>query len=238
MRGITEQPTSRAVLDIVVGRGSRSAVVAQYGGGDFLTFDRHYDGSISFAIGDVSAKGVVGDEQAMRLCRAAQIAMMLSRRAGSIVETVSDVFYREIAPQGDEYSACVAAGTIDPKRGTLSYAAAGTEAAIVVRDARRHEHLGPTGPLLVAAATPAFDEMLISFDAGDTLLLFTDGVVEARDRDGRLFGTSGLMRLVCRSLARGETPSCAELLSDVDRYCEGAYRDDATLAVVQARATE
>ena len=78
--------------EISISHGSRSAAPISHGG-CFLTFARNHEGSLSFAIGDVSAKGIAGVRQARDLCRAARMAMMLTRRASPILESVSEVFH-------------------------------------------------------------------------------------------------------------------------------------------------
>jgi serine phosphatase RsbU (regulator of sigma subunit) len=223
-----------SATEISISHGYRAAADVRHSGGDFLTFASNHDGTLSFAIGDVSAKGMAGDQQARQLCRAARMAMMLTRRASPILESVSEAFYRLIAPQSDEYSACVAAGTFDPRGSVLHYAAAGTEAAIVVRNLANHEHLGPTGPLIGASQAVSFGEVSVPFESGCALLLFTDGIVESRGSDGKLLGTCGLMQLVRRSIEKRIVPCSSQLLHEVDRHCHGAYRDDATLAIALA----
>jgi sigma-B regulation protein RsbU (phosphoserine phosphatase) len=229
-----QEACTRSSLRVTISQGQRLAIDPQRSGGDFFTTVRHVDGTVSFAIGDLSAKGPAGEEQAHCLCEAARIAMALTRRARPILEFVSEAFHQHIAPQGNEFTAFVAAGTLDPENALLHYAAAGGEAAIVVRNPSNHEHLGPTGPLIGLSSASRFDEVTVPFESGSALLLFTDGVLESRDSEGYLLGTSGLMHLIRRSVMRQLVPSSRRLLCEIDRYCSGAYRDDATLAIVLA----
>ncbi|HEV8055247.1 MAG TPA: PP2C family protein-serine/threonine phosphatase, partial [Nocardioidaceae bacterium] len=72
-------------------------------------------------------------------------------------------------------------------------------------------------------------------EPGDRLLLYTDGVVEARDADGEFFGTERLVEFVIREAAAGRP--AAETMRRVNlailEHQEGALQDDATTVMVE-----
>jgi serine phosphatase RsbU (regulator of sigma subunit) len=76
----------------------------------------------------------------------------------------------------------------------------------------------------------AFDVVEMSLEPGDGLLLYTDGVLDARDADGHEFGEARLRHLLERESASGEEP--AELLRrvihSVLNHHPGRLRDDAS----------
>jgi len=72
---------------------------------------------------------------------------------------------------------------------------------------------------------------------GDALVLYTDGITEARDGDGELFGLGRLIDFVTRELA-ARTPAAEmmrRLIHTIVRYENGDLRDDATAAMLQWR---
>jgi sigma-B regulation protein RsbU (phosphoserine phosphatase) len=74
-------------------------------------------------------------------------------------------------------------------------------------------------------------------EPGDTLVLYTDGITEARDASGTLFGTDRLSRFLLDGLGRG-TPSpevMRRLIMEIVSYEDGELRDDATAAMLQWR---
>ncbi|WP_067498813.1 PP2C family protein-serine/threonine phosphatase [Actinoplanes sp. TFC3] len=80
---------------------------------------------------------------------------------------------------------------------------------------------------------PSVTEVLL--EPGDTLVLYTDGITEARSADGELFGVDRLGEFVCAQLST-RTPAAEMmrcLIHEIVSYENGELRDDATAAVVQ-----
>jgi serine phosphatase RsbU (regulator of sigma subunit) len=74
-------------------------------------------------------------------------------------------------------------------------------------------------------------------EAGDTLVLYTDGITEARDRDGELFGLDRLTEFITDELARRTPPAetMRRLIHTIVSYENGELRDDATAALLRWR---
>jgi sigma-B regulation protein RsbU (phosphoserine phosphatase) len=130
---------------------------------------------------------------------------------------------------------------LDLSTGQLRYLNAGHPAPVLLREGRqvrsleggRRPPLGRVATLLpeTAAAAPAQEQL----QPGDRLLLFSDGVVEAGDRDGGDFGVERLVDLAERSAAAGlPAPETLRRLSHaVQEHQDGVLRDDATLMLVE-----
>jgi serine phosphatase RsbU (regulator of sigma subunit) len=74
-------------------------------------------------------------------------------------------------------------------------------------------------------------------DAGDTLVLSTDGIVEAFDASGAQYGAERLEALVLRHGRQSAQELCAGVREDLERHCKDCVRqDDLTLLVVKATA--
>jgi len=73
----------------------------------------------------------------------------------------------------------------------------------------------------------------------DAVLLYTDGVIEARTPDGQLFGLDRLADLLEREAASGQPPDeqLRRLVRAVLDHQAGGLRDDATLLLVQWTGT-
>jgi serine phosphatase RsbU (regulator of sigma subunit) len=74
-------------------------------------------------------------------------------------------------------------------------------------------------------------------EPGDTLVLYTDGITEARDVTGALFGPDRLADFLLADLAKGTLPPeiMRRLIHTIISYEEGELRDDATAAMIQWR---
>jgi sigma-B regulation protein RsbU (phosphoserine phosphatase) len=124
-------------------------------------------------------------------------------------------------------------GVLDPTTGLLLFANGGHEYPMLVNSAGVKGQLATTGPLVGLFPGAHFDIRTVCIEPGDTLVAFTDGVTEARNSQGELFGCERLCTLLERPVS-----TAAELLgriqADVEEYTGGADpSDDITLLAVR-----
>ena len=75
-----------------------------------------------------------------------------------------------------------------------------------------------------------YREGSVQLQEGDTLVLYTDGVIEARGAEGAFFGEEGLRDTVLSSAAQGSTSLAEDILLAVEAFTENKLDDD--IAVV------
>jgi len=75
----------------------------------------------------------------------------------------------------------------------------------------------------------------LQLEPGDQILLYTDGVVEARGHDGEMFGLERFVEFIIRATAGGERApeTLRRLIQDIRDYQEGHFTDDATIMLIQ-----
>jgi sigma-B regulation protein RsbU (phosphoserine phosphatase) len=123
-------------------------------------------------------------------------------------------------------------GVLDPVTGALVYVNGGHEPPIIFGADGVKLELRPTGPVVGIFSEFDFAVGEAQLESGDTLFMFTDGVTEARNSDGGLFGTERLHRLLEQpqetaiALLDHTTAALQEFQSDV-----GQSDDIAMLAV-------
>jgi serine phosphatase RsbU (regulator of sigma subunit) len=88
-------------------------------------------------------------------------------------------------------------GVLDPKSGHLSYANAGHDLPCRRHDGQADE-LRATGMPLGLMPGTAYEEKEIELDAGEAALFYSDGLVEAHDPEGEMFGFPRLRALVAK----------------------------------------
>ncbi|MBX6390724.1 MAG: serine/threonine-protein phosphatase [Frankia sp.] len=101
------------------------------------------------------------------------------------------------------------------------------------------EQLISTGPLLssIVAGPGVWRTGRLRLHAGDVLFVYTDGLVEARDADGRLFGQQRLVEELTRVAGRSPERLLADVFAAVRRYSPGRPSDDRTaIALSLARS--
>ena len=125
-------------------------------------------------------------------------------------------------------------GELDLPRRKLTYTNAGHNPPIMMRSNGECVRLVEGGCVVGVFAGSLYSEDEIQFCAGDKLLLFTDGVTEARDEFGEEFGEQRLQD--CLRSYRGH--NAAELrtliLNEVKEFCADSFDDDAAMMVVIA----
>ena len=80
-------------------------------------------------------------------------------------------------------------------------------------------------------------EVAVDLEPGDVLVHYTDGLVEAEDRSGAAYGTSGLERSVLAAAGLSAEAVLEHIIADVERFCAGKpLADDLTVVVVRFEA--
>jgi Stage II sporulation protein E (SpoIIE) len=139
----------------------------------------------------------------------------------------------------DERYVTAVIAQLDLETGRLSWISAGHPPPLVIRDGRLSRTLTapPGAPLGIPLDGPSPTVVQESLQPGDLLLLYTDGLTEARHPDGQMFTVLGLGEFIEREAAAGQTaPETLRRLRHaiVDRQ-PGQLKDDATAVLVEWR---
>jgi serine phosphatase RsbU (regulator of sigma subunit) len=68
---------------------------------------------------------------------------------------------------------------------------------------------------------------------GQRLVLYTDGISEARSPDGQFLGAEGIVHILDRHAGEALRPFCAHVVAEVAAYQQHELRDDVTMVVLQ-----
>jgi serine phosphatase RsbU (regulator of sigma subunit) len=124
---------------------------------------------------------------------------------------------------------------LDPKSGSLRYANAGHDLPYVWHGGDA-EQLRARGMPLGLMPGMSYEEKEIVLDAGNSALFYSDGLVEAHDREGEMFGSPRLRALVAE---HGEDPSLGDSLLEELYFFTGEgweQEDDITLLTIRRSA--
>ena len=223
-------------------------------GGDWWSFFHVAHGQVLVLVGDVTGHGVpttlitasvnaccdelqrtTAEMRRMQAEDDSCIKEYLERR-GSLAYLLSHL-NRTIAKVGrGHFLMTFSAALVDSNRNVLTYASAGHEAGLLVRgEAGDVEalHVGPS-VRLGEFSMAQFEERTYSLRPGDTLVWYTDGLLDAVNPKQRPYGDGRLLRIL-RKYREEEVDRLAEkIVADVVSYAEGgAIRDDVTLVVAR-----
>jgi PAS domain S-box-containing protein len=197
-------------------------------GGDFYDFLELPDGRLGLIVGDVSGKGVPA-AIVMAIARTMLRAAYRLGSPGEILEHVNDILYPDIPP--NMFVTCVAA-LLDSRTGRLQYANAGHDLPYL-RRADGVGELRATGVPLGLMPAMTYEQKEIILKPGDSVLFYSDGLVEAHDSQRELFGFPRMKGFV------GAHPGGAKLidalLAELERFTgeEWEQEDDITLLTLQ-----
>jgi serine phosphatase RsbU (regulator of sigma subunit) len=188
-------------------------------------------GDLHFAILDGMGHGIAST----LLTGLAVGAYRHSRRHGEPVVGIHSAIDRVLAGYYDDLSfATGIVGRLTAASGRLEWSCAGHPPPLLLRGRKVVAELdcNPTLPFGLGGGPPQPSTEQLEPD--DAVLLYTDGVVEARTQDGELFGMDRLADLLEREAASGRTPEeqLRRLVRAVLEHQAGGLRDDATLLLV------
>ena len=118
---------------------------------------------------------------------------------------------------------------LDAEARELRYAAAGHPSMLMLRDGQVQE-IAENGLLLAATERAEYTERTMKLNAGDRLLLYTDGLIEAKDGRGQMFGEEALGTALRATSGLRPAAAAEKILSEVQRWAK-VQEDDLTALV-------
>jgi len=170
----------------------RSATETAKVGGDFYDVFETEPGRVGVLIGDVAGKGIEAAVVTSLVKNTIRAEAYENRCPGDVLTHANDILRRQLEA---EVFVTAFFGLLDTATGQLSYASAGHPAPLLRRARGGLLALDVTNGILASFVGIAYSPTDVTLSAGDTLLLFTDGVIEAR-RDTDLFGEERLASVV------------------------------------------
>ena len=207
-------------------------------GGDFYDIRRLGATKVQVTVADVSGKGVPG---AMFMMRAkATLASCVNGRT-ELSKAVDEA--NRMLCDGNEDGLFVTAwiGIVDFITGRVEYVNAGHNPPLVRRADGRVEWLTAEAPDLPLAALPdyRFAVSKASIAAGDVLFVYSDGVTEANDPSGRLYGEKPLEAVVAAAGSVSAKDACLAVGMSLCGFVSGAEQsDDITMLALGLRAAQ
>jgi len=201
-------------------------------GGDFYDFLRLDDGRVGLVIGDVSGKGIAA---ALVMANTQSVLRAVARRGniapGRVLAEANEVLYAYI-PSGT-FVTCFY-GVLDPESGRLVYANAGHDPPYSQRGGEAKELRARGMPLGLMPGMP-YEEKEAVLAAGDDLLLYSDGLVEAHNPEGDMFGFPRLRKLIMAKSTGSVEELVDFLLAELARFTgtDSEQEDDITLVTLE-----
>ncbi|MDH6359102.1 SpoIIE family protein phosphatase [Parabacteroides sp. PF5-9] len=204
---------------------------AKYVGGDFYDFFTIDNDRLGFVIADVSGKGVpaaifmaISRTVIRAIAQTENSAAQCMKRANEILckENVNDMFVT------------VFYGILNIHTGIVTYCNAGHNPPIYIKYDKSVSFVPLTGDrILGALGDSVYHEKELHLQPGDSLFLYTDGVTEARNKNGDLFGEKRLLDSCIELAGKSSKDIVEEVTRHVGDFVIGAVQsDDITLLTI------
>jgi serine phosphatase RsbU (regulator of sigma subunit)/predicted ester cyclase len=169
-------------------------------GGDFYDFHLLSEGRLGLVVGDATGKGVPAALVMATTCGMLRLAAQAleSSSPGEVLERVNETLLARIPP--NMFVTCFYA-ILEPQSGSLIYANAGHDLPYLRRRNANAEELRARGMPLGLMPSMSYEQKEIELDAGEAVLFYSDGLVEAHDPKGEMFGFPRLRELVAEHAA-------------------------------------
>jgi serine phosphatase RsbU (regulator of sigma subunit) len=200
-------------------------------GGDFYDFFELEDGRVGVVVGDATGKGMPAALMVAATCSVLRaVAQDATYSPGEVLARVNETLLARIPPS--MFVTCFYC-ILDPKRGNLSYANAGHNLPCCC-----HEHatieLSARGMPLGLMPGMSYEEKESVLVPGEGVLFYTDGLVEAHNPQGEMFGTPRLRDLLGQHPMGGRDLS-ATLMEELERFTSEGWEQEDDITLVTLR---
>ncbi len=204
-------------------------------GGDFYDFLLLPDGRLGLVMGDATGKGMPA---ALVMAAARSMLRAVAQSSdlpGEVLERANDALVGDIPP--NMFVTCFYA-VLEPETGRLSYANAGHDQPYLRRGGDTEEIRARGMPLGLMPGM-GYEQKELILEAGDSVFFYSDGLVEAHDPEGEMFGFPRLRRLIAANSVGSGEELVNLLLEELYSFAGEGWEqeDDITLTTLH-RTTE
>jgi phosphoserine phosphatase RsbU/P len=200
--------------------------------GDYFDVVKFGDTKIGVCICDVVGKGISAALLMANLQASFRAFASEPVSPGAVVSKLNEVICNNIA--SDKFVTfcyCI----LDVTDGTLTYASAGHWPPVLLRRSGQTLLLKDGGPPLGLFPDHPYENVELLLESGDRLVLYTDGLTEARNSNGVEFGEHNVTRVGNQNMRLTAAETLDALRREVTTFCNGIFDDDLTLVVVTVK---
>ncbi len=200
--------------------------------GDYCDLIAAGSGDFYFILGDVTGKGVAASMLMVHLNAMFRTLIPMGLPLADLVERASRVFCESTLPT---HYATLVCGKADAK-GRIEVCNAGHPPPLLIAGNRVSE-IAPTSLPVGAFCDEKFATSGIDVGHGEAILLYTDGLSEARDPRGEMYGSDRIKQFALGQRGRGPGDLISGCLNDLSAFRTGApVGDDLTLLAIRRTA--
>jgi len=205
-----------------------AALSSESVGGDYYDFVRSAGPVVTLAVGDAAGKGIPA---ALMGTWAHSAFRDRARRGAAPGELLTALNHDLVAMNQPQAFVALLCARVDVRAATFTFANAGLTPPLLRRSDGRFEELCQSGVLLGVAPRAHYEDFSVELEAGDILVLYSDGLTEAR-RGEEEFGPEGVRRVLEAQARKGAAEILRALLAGVQAFTDQPL-DDVTVVVLK-----
>lgn len=203
-------------------------------GGDFYDVFQLGEGRVGIVIGDIAGKGLAAAVYVAAAKHAIRSYAYLFASPAEVMRRANDVLCATTLEDQMETSMLTAFfAVVDARAGSMVYANAGHETPVIRHADSSTEELGGSSIALGVACGREYNEFRHDLCGGDTVVMVTDGITEARLSGTLLFGKDGVMRFLSEHPTTPLRDIPSGLLEAARQFGGGRLQDDAAIVAFQ-----
>lgn len=206
--------------------------------GDFYDFIPVTDKNWGIIIADVADKGIGA---ALFMTLTSTLFRGLAHRHPSLPAlTLQTVNERILSDTRGSMFVTAFYGVLEPNTGRFRFSNAGHPPPLLIKSQKGKpiDRLGRTGMALGVQDNEYWSQKLVILAPGDVLVLYTDGVIEAQNPQGRLFEITRLQDVIQKVTGRSAKVIMDAILTEVHRFTAGVpAQDDTAILVIRRKDT-
>ena len=201
-------------------------------GGDYYDFVQLSPDKLGFCVGDITGKGMPAAMLMANLQATLRSQVMIFEDCCDCIDGMNRQLYH--STETTKF-ATLFYGILNLKSGMLNYVNGGHDPPLLFRQNHADPNLlHSTGLLLGVQEEAAYRMKSISLQTNDFVLLFTDGITEAMNPNGELYGLERLINLVNNHREANANEILETILASIDEHASQASQsDDITVMVIK-----
>lgn len=198
--------------------------------GDYFDFFPYHDSAQGIIVADVMGKGLPASMLMSNLQASLRILGSEYKEMNKLATRLNELFRFNLKLVSFITLLLV---RIDLQSRIIQYCNAGHNPGLIWKpESKEVIRLNPTGPAIGLIGNPMYKSAQVKLDKGDVLLLYTDGITEARNKNEEEFGEKKLIDYLKENCDKSPDKIISELRKKVKEF-SGQLQDDSTLVVVK-----
>jgi sigma-B regulation protein RsbU (phosphoserine phosphatase) len=198
--------------------------------GDYFDFFSYANGAQGIAVADVMGKGLPASMLMSNLQASLRILGPEYNDLGKLTYRLNELFRYNLKLISFITFFVLRIDTVEK---TITFCNAGHNPALFWDSSGKTlKTLRPTGPAIGIVSEPVYSSDRINYNKGDVMVLYTDGITEARNTKGEEYGEGRLQNFMIGNIAKPAEVFISELRRQTKSF-SGILQDDATLVVIK-----